>query len=277
MGTSLDAKKCTALSKALVGYKIPRSRLPSLEQKSGAPGENPAQDLCQNGVYFLFGETLEGVKFAYIGKVENRKKDAGLKSRLSEHLRDNDYWFEAVILTTCSGTISATEASYLELRFYQEAKKANRVTLRNKSVPPCGALTDSQRVELEILVRDGKHYLSALGYDLFVPVRDMRKALPSDVYIGETRRCHALLIQNETGFLLLKGSQISEVEAKTCPQSAKQLRRQFMRHVGKNGKLNKDLPFSSPSAAAGFASGSTVSGLRFFKNTKGQTLADLDI
>ena len=86
-----------------------------------------------------------------------------------------------------------------------------------------------------------------------------------------------MLIQNETGFLLLKGSQISEIEAKTCPQSAKQLRIQFMRHVGRNGKLKKDLPFSSPSAAAGFASGSTVSGLRFFKNKKGQTLSDLDI
>ena len=278
-GNYSGCKKCTALSKSLVGYKIPRSRLSALEQMKCTDEESPARDLGQNGVYFLFGETLQGTKFVYVGKVENRKKNAGLKSRLSEHLRDNDYWFEAVILTTGNGAVSATEASYLELRFYQEAKKANRYVLRNKSVPPCGTLTDSQKVELEKLVCDGKHFLSVLGYDLFVPVRGLTKVLTldPDVFIGKTRRCNAMLIQDETGVVLLKGSQISKFEAKTCPQSAKQLRIQLMRHVGKDGKLKKDLPFSSPSAAAGFASGSTVSGLQFFKNNRGQTLADLDI
>lgn len=92
-GNRSGCKRCTALSKSLVGYKIPRCRLAAM---------STFEDLGRNGVYFLFGESIANGRFVYIGKVGNRTGDTGLKSRLAEHSRDGDYWFEAVILTSCN-------------------------------------------------------------------------------------------------------------------------------------------------------------------------------
>lgn len=176
----------------------------------------------------------------------------------------------------CNGSISATEASYLEFHFHAIAKEAKRYELRNKSTPPSVSVNDSLKAELEKMVKDGLLYLSALGYDLFVPLRNLDDDLPTDVFVGKTKRCHAMLVQTETGFVLLKGSIISKGEAKTCPPSIKVLRSRLKRAIGRDGKLKRDVPFTSPSAAYCFASGSTGSGLTFFKNKRGQTLLDLD-
>ena len=266
-GDRSGCKQCTSLSKSLVGYKIPRSRLAAMAN---------INDLGRNGVYFLFGESIQNGRFVYIGKVGNRKGNTGLKSRLAEHLRDDDYWFETVILTSCNGSISATEASYLEFRFYSIAKDAKRYELRNKSTPPSVEVNDSLKIELEKIVKDGILYLSALGCDVFVPLRDPVNDLPIDVFVGKTKRCNAMLVQTETGFALLKGSIISKAEAKTCPPSVKALRSRLKKAIGRDGKLKRDVSFASPSAAYCFASGSTGSGLTFFKNNRGETVADLE-
>ncbi len=267
-GARSGCRKCSSVSKALVAYRIPRSRMDAMADND---------DLKRNGIYFLFGENEKGKKFVYIGKVENRINGDGMKSRLQEHLKDKDYWYEVVILTTCNRLIQATEASYLERKFYDLAKEAQKYTLNNKNRPSFGRLDSSLSSELNKIVRDGKLYMSALGYDFLVPPQGKTPQLPDDVFIGKTKRCYALLVQSESGVSLLKGGKISKTETKTCTPNVKYLRRVFKDAIGKNWILKKDLPFASPSSAAGFETGSTVSGLTFFRNTRGVSLADYEL
>ncbi|MFM7678058.1 MAG: GIY-YIG nuclease family protein, partial [Roseiflexaceae bacterium] len=117
--------KCTLANWTGVAYKIPRNELDKCKGRD---------DLSQSGVYFLFGisdENGEGV--VYIGQAGTRKNGEGILYRLLEHRRNSekDYWNEAVVFTTSNNSFGPTEISYLEHRFTQLAKSANRYQIKN--------------------------------------------------------------------------------------------------------------------------------------------------
>ncbi|WP_171002734.1 DUF4357 domain-containing protein [Bifidobacterium moukalabense] len=86
------------------------------------------------------------------------------------------------------------------------------------------------------------------------------------------RRIEARLIADGDGFLVLKGSTIALTETSSCPQSVSSIRKNHQ--YVKNGEVIRDVPFNSPSAAAGFVLGSSCNGWEKWKTNDGKTLKE---
>ena len=78
------------------------------------------------------------------------------------------------------------------------------------------------------------------------------------------------------GFVVLKGSQINPAIAKACPKRALKDRNRYETYIDAESRLTADVLLSSPSAAASFVGGASLSGNFKWKDENGTTLGQLE-
>ncbi|MDE7244680.1 MAG: GIY-YIG nuclease family protein, partial [Oscillospiraceae bacterium] len=231
-------------------------------------------DLKQSGIYFLFGvsdETSEQV--IYIGQAGARKNGEGILYRLQEHRKnpDKDYWSEAVVFTTSNNSFGPTEISYLENRFCAMATDAHRYIVKNGNEPTQGNVTEEKESELEEFIEYAKIIMGVLGHKVFEPLiaaepntdDDSKKDSASSqntVFYIRKRGANARAVQTTEGFIILSGSIISRDPAPSCPDSALHAREKYREIIDEHMTLLKDVPFKTPSGAAGFVLGRSSNG-----------------
>ena len=274
--------KCTLSNWTGLAYKVPRSYLEKCKDR---------QVLKQSGVYFLFGKNDDGEDEVYIGQAGIRKNGEGVLFRVSEHLKDEIYFSDAVMLTTQNNSFGPTEISYLENKFTNMAIDVDRYKVRNGNDPNLGNVTEEKESELEDFIEYSKMILGVLGYKIFVPIVDKdakekyensNNDKESILYLSRksgksNRQIEVKCKRTDEGFVVLKGSMIEIIDSIAIPKSIKELREQC---IDKNeivdGKLNKNYLFNSPSYAAAFVLGTNANGRTSWKNKKGITLKDLE-
>lgn len=274
--------KCTLSNWTGLAYKVPRLYLEKCKDR---------QDLKQSGVYFLFGKNDDGEDEVYIGQAGIRKNGEGVLFRVSEHLKDEIYFSDAVMLTTQNNSFGPTEISYLENKFTNMAIDVDRYNVRNGNDPNPGNVTEEKESELEDFIEYSKMVLGVLGYKIFVPIvdkdtkekyensnNDKESILHLSRKSGKSnRQIEAKCKRTDEGFVVLKGSMIEIIDSIAIPKSIKELREKC---IDKNeivdGKLNKNYLFNSPSYAAAFVLGTNANGRTSWKNEKGITLKDLE-
>lgn len=258
--------KCSLLNWAGVVYKIPRTKLDDTK-------EHP--HLKHSGVYFLFGTDDLSNPTVYIGQAGNRKNKEGIYSRLNEHLKDKDYWIEAVVVTTNDNKFGPTEITYLENLFCKLAKESNRYIVKNYNEPPAGNITEEKEAELKEYIDYVKLIMGILGYNIFITVPDDDK---EPIFYIKSKGVEAQGRRTSDGFVVLKNSSIVKSPTNSCPESTKQLRNQYSSNISKpNYILEKDMLFSSPSAAACFVLYSSENGRDKWKTIEGKSLKDMEI
>ncbi|NBJ70639.1 MULTISPECIES: GIY-YIG nuclease family protein [Clostridia] len=271
--------KCTLANWTGIAYKIPR---PDLEKCKNR------EDLSQSGVYFLFGMSdINNKNNAYIGQASTRKSGEGILSRLFEHKRDpkKDYWTEAVVFTTSNNSFGPTEISYLENRFCRLARQVDRYIIRNDYDPASGNITEEKESELEEFIDYAKIIMGTLGHKIFEPLT--QSSIVSNKFVnGEktyylhrtirrsNKTIKAICKQTREGFVVLKGSQIEISDSNRIPRKIKEVRKNAQ--VDKNGVLQKDMLFNSPSYAASFVIGGHANGLIEWKTESGFTLKEIE-
>ncbi|MGY3724361.1 protein of unknown function [Granulicatella balaenopterae] len=275
-GESTGRIKCTLANWTGISYKIPRTMLD--KAKDIVP-------LSQTGVYFLFGhsdDTDEPV--VYIGQAGVRKNGNGILGRLFEHKNNEkkDYWTEAVVFTTANDSFGQTEISYLENRFCMMAKESNRYEVKNEIEPTRGNITEEKESELEEFIDYSKLIMGALGYKVFEPIVKV-KLIEPEVPVDEepilyfrSKKVDARGQRTADGFAVFAGSKISPVISKACPVSTIKNREKYQKYINEDGLLIKDINFTSPSAAAGFCGGSSLSGNANWKDENGVSLGNLE-
>lgn len=273
--------KCTLSNWTGLAYKVPRPYLEKCKNR---------QDLKQSGVYFLFGKNDDGEDEVYIGQAGIRKNGEGVLFRVSEHLKDEIYFSDAVMLTTQNNSFGPTEISYLENKFTNMAIDVDRYKVRNGNDPNPGNVTEEKESELEDFIEYSKMVLGVLGYKIFVSIvdKDIKEKYENNddkesiLYLSRksgksNRQIEAKCKRTDEGFVVLKGSMIEIIDSIAIPKSIKELREQC---IDKNeivdGKLNKNYLFNSPSYAAAFVLGTNANGRTSWKNGKGITLKDLE-
>lgn len=271
--------KCTIAGWTGVVYKIPRKDLDMCKERA---------HLKQSGVYFLFGSSdLSDDRVIYIGQAAARKNGEGLLGRLLEHRRnpEKDYWTEAVAITTTDDSFGATEISYLESRFCQLAKQANRFDVKNDNDPPQGHPSEEKESELEHFIEFVKIILGTLGYKAFVPVNEDKEkdqriqeadSLEEALLCLKTSKAHAKGKRTSEGFVVLKDSSLSAKPTKSCPISIQNLRAKYADRIDAHNVLTEDTLFSSPSMAAGFVNYASTSGLTSWCTGTGKTLKQIE-
>lgn len=273
--------KCTLSNWTGVIYKIPRIQLADLKSRD---------EMKRSGIYFLFGRDEDRQKdVTYIGQATNRKNGEGVLLRVQEHTRDihADYFNDVIILTTQNNSFGPTEISYLENRFTQLAKEAGRFIVKNGNEPNSGNVTEEKQSELDEVVENTLMIVGTLGYRVFVP---MTKKAGQNISEGNSthlclkrktkksnRMIEAICEQTSEGFVVLEGSQVEMIDSPTLPTSLKELRKELMEaNVIKDGILQENQLFSSPSYAAAFLLGMPTNGRTDWKNQDGKTLKELE-
>lgn len=270
--------KCTLANWTGVAYKIPRTELDKCKERD---------DLKQSGVYFLFGTSdRTGENVVYIGQAGARKNGEGILNRLQEHKRnpDKDYWTEAIVFTTSNNSFGPTEISYLENRFCNLATDAKRYIVKNGNDPSQGHITEEKESELEEFVDYAKIIMGTLGHKVFVPVVATPTIISNDptaektepVLYLKTTKAKATGRLTSDGFVVFKGSEVSTIPTKSCPDTIKHLREQYADRVNADNVLTEDTLFSSPSAAAGFATYASANGLIMWVTDEGKSLRDIE-
>lgn len=273
--------KCTLSNWTGLAYKIPRTYLDECKDRT---------DLKQSGVYFLFGKNEMEEDEVYIGQAGIRKNGEGVLFRVIEHLKDDFYFSDAIMLTTQNNSFGPTEISYLENKFTNLAKEIDRYKVRNGNDPNPGNVTEEKESELIDFIEYSKMVLGVLGYKLFVPILDNKVRIEDEenlqeneiLYLSRTSRKSNRLIEGKCrrtgeGFVVLAGSQIEEIDSRAIPKSIKDLRKKCMIN-GEiiEGKITKDYLFNSPSYASAFLLGITTNGKTDWKNKEGLTLKELE-
>lgn len=272
--------KCTLSNWTGLAFKIPRLYLDKCKDR---------QDLKQSGVYFLFGKNDSDEDEVYIGQAGIRKNGEGVLFRVSEHLKDDFYFTEAVMLTTQNNSFGPTEISYLENKFTNMATETDRYKIINGNDPNPGNVTEEKESELEDFIEYSKMVLGVLGYKIFVPIVETREKINTSnkddelvLYLSRKSRKSKKTIEakckrTNEGFVVLKGSMIEEIDSRAIPKSIKELRdRNRKNNEIIDGKITKDHLFNSPSYAAAFVLGMQTNGRTDWRNKNGITLKELE-
>ncbi len=271
--------KCTLSNWTGIAYKIPRTYLDKCKDRL---------DLKQSGVYFLFGKNDDGDDEVYIGQAGIRKNGEGVLFRVAEHLKDEIYFSDAVMLTTQNNSFGPTEISYLENKFTNMAIDVDRYKVRNGNDPNPGNVTEEKESELEDFIEYSKMVLGVLGYKIFVPmvknefkIEDKNDA-DEVLYLNAiTKKSGKNIIakckRTSEGFVVLKGSMIESIDSKSLTKSIKELRDKCKANNEIiDGKLTKNCLFNSPSYAAMFVLGMSRNGKIDWKREDGTTLKALE-
>lgn len=279
-GTAIGRIKCVLSNWTGVAYKIPRTELDKCKER---------KDLSQSGVYFLFGVSEQtGENVVYIGQAGARKNGEGILYRLQEHKRnqEKDYWTEAVLFTTSNNSFGPTEISYLESRFCMLATDANRYIIKNSNEPTSGNVTEEKESELEEFIDYAKIVMGVLGHKIFEPLIQAESALQNrtgldnntddPLFIYSRKSGTAKGKRTSEGFVVLKGSMIVPELQRSCLEATRKFREKYAGEINPDGTLQTDILFSSPSAAAGFVAGASVSGNIAWKTTDGLTLKEIE-
>ena len=281
-GVPKGRKKCTIANWIGVAYQIPRTHI---DECTSRP------ELKQSGVYFLFGKSEEtDEKYVYVGQAGTRNTGKGILDRLKEHRSDpeKDYWTEAVIFITSNNTFGPTEISYLEHHFCVMATEAKRYTVKNGNTPTPGNVTEEKESELVEFIEYSKLVMGVLGHMVLEPYYKTNintdenadatskndtifyiKADYKDRDTNARKIADAKGMRINDGFIVMKDSIIVNTIVATCPNSARKAREKYAADIDENWKLTKDIPFNSPSGAAGFVLGSSASGNKTWRTIDG--------
>ena len=261
-GEPSERVKCSLANWTGVAYKIPRTALDKCKD---------VECLNQSGVYFLFGTDKNEKDAVYIGQAGLRKNGQGLLFRIQEAHPSIDYWSEVIAFTTTNNSLSSTEISYLENRFYGIANEAGRYVVTNSNEPNPGNITEETESELEEFIYYATIVMGALGKRIFEPLI-VESESEEPIFSMKYNKGKAKGKRTREGFVVMKGSILSPGETKSCPTSAIKHREQYADKLDPNGVLLVDILFSSPSAAAAFVGGASLNGKDQWKDECGRTL-----
>lgn len=269
--------KCTLQNWTGIVYKIPRAMLD--ECKDGT--SDIVRHFKQTGIYFLLGEDSEsGEKMIYIGQAVVRKNGEGLLCRIQEHKRNNkekywSEWNEVIVLTTQNNSFGPTEISYLENQFTSLAKDSHRYIVKNGNEPNQGNITEEKESELSEYIDYAKMIIGVLGHVVFEPiVKEKKNKLNHTTVFYYKGKQKAQGVITDEGFALLSGSEINPTLHKSARSIIIKARKNYSNLIDSNYQTTEDILFSSPSAAACFVGGCSLSGNVMWVTQNGKTPKD---
>lgn len=264
--------KCTRKVWTAVVYKIPHVVVSKCQNIEGLMG---------GGIYFLIGEGDDGHQTIYVGKASVRVSGKGMTQRIQEtHSTTTkksyriDDWEYAVALTTKNDELGATELAYLEYEFYRMAEEANRCVVLNMITPPKGTVSEESRADIDEYIQHAKILMLSLGLDVFTPVKDKSQNNSSPVLYLKHPDCDGRGRYTEDGFIVLNGSRLRSCVPESCPDAALRARKLYEDKI-KDGVLQEDIIFRTPSGAASFVGGGSINGWEKWQTDDGKSLKDI--
>jgi hypothetical protein len=194
-----------------------------------------------------------------------------------------DFWNHVAFFVSKDENLTKSHIRYLEGKLIDQARDAGRAHLVNNQ--SSGArLPESDRADLETYLEKVNQLLPVLGIELLVPTTVKPEAgREVEILACEIKGVKASGHLSPNGFLVLAGSQAVLVERPSTQKYPWALNmRQKLKAEGSMVveseflRFTRDVEFSSPSAAAAVIHGGHANGLTAWKDSKGQTLKQLE-
>jgi hypothetical protein len=255
-------------------YKIPRNTLKNCIDRP---------ELQTTGVYLLIGKNSDISEKGqiYIGEAEDIFK------RLLQHLKEKDFWNDAIVFISKDENLNKAHIKYLENRLHDIAVKANRYELINTQKPTQSSISESDRAEMEEFLSNILTLVNTLGYNAFEQIRQPVDKVDSKqnndlFYINAVRGANGIGKATSEGFVVFENSQIADPVTNSYPSTIQKLRELLINDgiiIKKENKLilKKDHLFSSSSTAAMIIMGRSANGLTEWKMKNGKTLQEFEI
>lgn len=248
--------------------RIPRIEVPGCDR----------DELKQQGVYFLIcSDPNTGDRSVYIGETDEVKK------RLIEHIQANKadkekfYWHTAICFT--SSSLNKTFVRYIENKCCDIAKRIKRYGVLTQQTYTNTIISESDQAAMDEFIDNMKIVLGTLGCEALEPLNTDSADGKSDADRRLYLSMGAVKAEGESttdGFVVFKGATINaKTNFKSLNKNAA-VKRDAMIASDKveNNTTTEDILFTSPSAAADFLVGYSVSGPANWKDKKGTALKD---
>lgn len=228
----------------------------------------------QVALYFLVGETEDGeTPKVYIGQTGD------LKTRLSTHLREKEFWSRALVLISKTNSLTQTHVLFLEWLCIQASRKALRYADLNGNGGSKPHTPAPMEADCREVLDTGRTLLATLGYPIFEAVaKPSEAAKPGTVYICRSAGTDARGLYTPEGFVVLKGSVGRRENVKSIVGTTHEGFRQrlldsgVMQPEGDSVVFTRDHLFKSPSMAGVALLGRTCNGWDTWKTEDGRTL-----
>ena len=246
-------------------YKVSRNELGSLGSRSDAE---------HTGIYFLFGKNDDNDDTIYIGEAEKIFK------RLKQHLSEDNYWTECVIVISNDNSLNKAHVKYLENEFYELAKKSSSIngfSVVNNTIPTRASIDEYDLAMLQDFIDNTRLLVNALGYKVF---NDINNNLTRNdmFYINAARGAVASGTLTARGFVVFNGSTISDSTAPSISPSLLKLRVELVNKgiISKDNVFTKDYAFTSPSLAAAVVMGRNANGRTEWRTKEKKSLKEIE-
>lgn len=246
----------------------PRSEFDKVLQRTESLG---------SGVYFLTGTDPEtGNKAIYIGEAEC------IRDRVKAHA-SKDFWNTITFFVSKDESLTKAHVRYLEGRLIDIARSTERAEVKNGQSSG-SKLPESDREDMEVFLEKMQQVLPIAGIEVFL---SKTSSVTAGSKMQETLFCsikgvNARGYLTPNGMIVLNGSQAvlnERASAKNYPTVLAQRNELIASNslIASGGAyvFQKDVEFSSPSAAAAVIHGGSANGLMAWVNKDGIPIKQL--
>lgn len=258
----------------------PRSRLAEALQRSEA---------ARTGVYFLVGDDPEqpSKSRVYVGEGDS------VIDRIKSHSKDSqkDFWTRACLVTSKDTNLTKAHVRYLENRFVELTKLADRANVANGNEPARKSLPESDVADMEFFIDQVQVVLPVVGFDFLRPKAHAQIGNADELPVRTGTQLDLVMTSGKYGYearaievdgeiTVLAGSRgTTESFATNIYASLRQQLMNDRRLVPTNDpnfvEFSEDVTFASPSAAAAVIKNRNTNGRTAWRLVgTGQTLKE---
>ncbi|ACM21207.1 GIY-YIG domain nuclease, putative [Geotalea daltonii FRC-32] len=247
------------------GVVFPRSLLPDIKKRD---------EFQETGVYVLVGPSEEGeLPRIYIGEGDP------VKGRLEQHFSKKDFWTWAMFFVSKDRSLNKAHVQHLEAQLVRIAREAKRSFFDNLNEPQNPSLSEAEVADVESFLEDMLSIFPLVGLSAFQRVESTNVG-KHQLLTLESKGIKATGYESPEGFNIKEGSQAVKAEVPSIHHYMSVLRRELretgvLTEKGDVLEFTQDYFFNSPSTAAGVALGRSANGRIEWKNSKGETLKQI--
>ena len=231
------------------------------------------QEFEKTGVYVLIGNDEEsGSKTIYVGEGDP------VKSRLSQHYSNKDFWTWAVFFVAKDDSLNKAHVQHLESQLLTLARNAKLCKLDNGTEPNLPTLSEADTVFVESFLRDITSIFPLLNLNVF-EMAFVSAGVKELLYV-DAKGVKATCYEDAKGFIVLKGSEAVLKETNSLNKYISASRKDLVEKgvlalIDSKYIFTQDYAFNSPSNASDLILGGSTNGRTCWKNSKGVTLKEL--
>ncbi|MCC5876742.1 MAG: GIY-YIG nuclease family protein [Candidatus Sumerlaeia bacterium] len=237
------------------------------------PEEKKLDYFANPGVYVLTSSPSDSsASRIYIGEADK------IVSRLEGHYRHKHFWTQGIFFVSMDKRLNKAHVKYLESKLIEIAKKINRCSLQNKEAPKPPNLSAPEIADMQNFLHEMLNIFPVLGINAFKEpergvsiVGTLKLSSKGVIAMGE---------ETGEGFTVYMGSQLVREDTPAIPEKVKIIRQELLTNgviVDRESayEFTQDFSFTSPSLASSVILARASSGLKNWRNEKGQTLGEI--